>query len=331
MILLGPENLKPKHQVVELTELKEMDGEFLVSYHIHHPFTGNHHYLEVTVPKDVDPIHPVWDEVTKEFQKLFTRTENMLVYRDILRTLIIEEIFKRTKKPPAKVARAEEKGKEVAPVPSEERARRYEALKELLSKISEMERIVGDESQPESERKKAEIRLKAFRTKAEAEARELGVDLSQPLPEKLPPSAVPKEDVQKAFDTLKELLSKINSMEAILSDQSQPESEKKKAEIRIKAFRTKAEAMAKELGVDLSQPLPESIPTAEAEVPDSAREEKSKLIKNLLQKAKEMDELSADETQPESEREKAKIRARAFRAKAENLAKEIGIDLNSLS
>jgi len=329
MVLLGPENLKPKHQVVELTGIKEQDGKFLVSYHIHHPFTGNHHYLEVAVPKDVDPIHPVWDEVTKEFEKLFTRKENMLVYRDILRTLIIEEIFKRTKKPPAKAVVPEEKGKEVAPAPSDEREKRYKALKELLSKISEMERVVDDESQPESERKKAEIRLKAFRAKAESEARELGVDLSQPLPEKLPTSAPPKEDAQKSLEALKDLLSKIESMEAILSDASQPESEKKKAEIRIKAFRAKAEAMAKELGLDLTKPLPEKL-ALEGKAERSTQEEKVNLVKNLLQKAKEMDELSADQTQPESEREKAKIRARAFRTKAENIAKEIGIDPNSL-
>ncbi len=328
VILLGPENLKAKHRVIELTSIKEADGNFQISYHIHNPFTGKHHYFDLTVPKEVTPIDPIWDEITRKFDELFVRKENSLVYRDILRTLVIEEIYKRTKKPPKREVVEKPTTLKEAP-PKDERSQKFATLVDLTKKIAEMNAIVESESQPESERKKAEIRLKAFSAKAETIAKELGIDLSKPLPEKLPEEPA-GDDLTKRYEALKVLAAKIQEMEKLVQDESQPESERKKAEIRLKAFRTKAETEAKELGVDISKPLPESLSsTGEIEIAES-KDEKLKLIKSLMEKIKEMEGIAEDETQPESEREKAKIRARAFRTKAEKEAESAGIDINSL-
>ncbi len=324
MVLVGPENLKPKNQVVELTAVREEDGNFLISYQIHHPFTGKRHFFEVRFPRNIDPIDPIWDEVTDTFKSLFPRKENMLVYRDILRTLVIEEIYKKTKKPKKEAVK-----KEVAAmvtVPSEDREKAFSSLKELVARLQEMERVISDPSQPEAERKKAEIRVKAFRSKAESLAKELGIDLTKPLPDS-PPKAEASDDLQKRFLNLKTLVAKIKEMEAISADKTQPESERKKAEIRVKAFKTKAETEAKALGIDLSQPLPDSPPTAQTSAPS---EDKVALVKSLLEKVREMDAIANDESQPESEREKAKIRARAFRTKAEKDAQEAGVDITTL-
>lgn len=327
MVLIGAENLRPTHQVVELKSITAGDGKFQVSFEIHHPFTGKLHSFELSVPESVTPIDPIWDEVTEIFKELFPRRENMLVYRDVLRTLIIDEVYKRTRKPKKPVV--EEKPRaEAKPTPLEdERRKKLEDLRELMSKISQMEKVLADETQPEAERKKAEIRLKGFRTKAEGIAKEIGVDLSKPLPEELPKMEEAEDEKAKRYQALREILSKIAEMEKIIADESQPESERKKAEIRIRAFKTKAEAEAKALGVDITKPLPQSLAESKVE----ASEDRIGIVKTLLKKAREAEALAVDENAPESEREKAKIRARAFRAKAEKEAEAGGIDISTIS
>ncbi len=254
MVLIGAENIRAKHQVVEIVSINTDGDTFSITYHIHHPFNDKLYEREIRVSKDIRPEDDIWQKETEFFRQIFPRRENLLVYRDILKTLVIDEIYRRTKKPAkpkvdkeairarAKVAKA---GKEEKA--GEDKDRKLKELRELLEKIKQMEAIISDEGKEAGERKKAEIRLKAFRTKAERMAKELGLDLSKPLPEKLSVG-----QVQEPKDKIKELLTKAQEMEKLAEDDGVAEGERQKAKIRARAFKAKAEKMAQELGIDIS-------------------------------------------------------------------------------
>jgi hypothetical protein len=108
--LLGPETITPQDQVVVLTGLVEKDGGFEAHLDVRHPYDGNTYTHTFTVPREVDPLHPVWESLDREFQRLFPRRENMLAYRDTAKTLILEAVYALTKKPPPKVEKKEADG-----------------------------------------------------------------------------------------------------------------------------------------------------------------------------------------------------------------------------
>jgi len=105
--LLGPETVVPEDQVVVLTELTPREDAFEALLDVRHPYDGNTYTVTLTVPREVDPLHPVWEELDREFARLFPRRENMLAYRDTAKTLVLEAVYALTKKPPPKPQKAE--------------------------------------------------------------------------------------------------------------------------------------------------------------------------------------------------------------------------------
>lgn len=193
MVYVAPENLKPPHQVIEISRVKAEGNNFVVNYRIRQPFTGEMRDFLLTVPRDVQPRDPLWAEVTAAFKQLFPRREHMLVYRDALRTRVIEEVFKRTKKAKPKVgkealraraAAAKAKAGAQSETPRAEQPAAVSAeaaadrVKALLAQAKEFERQATDAMLDAKERKKAEMRARAFHTKAEKAAQEAGLELS---------------------------------------------------------------------------------------------------------------------------------------------------------
>jgi len=196
MVYIGPENLKPAHQVIDIVRVQPEGTDFRIDYRVLLPFTNEERKFSITVPRDVQVRDPLWMEVTSEFAQLFPRREHMLVYRDALRTRIIEEVFKRTKKAKpkadkeairaraaaAKAKAAAASGKpdtapaeQPAAAPAETAA---DQVKSLLAQAKEFERQAGDAILDGAQRKKAEMRARAFRAKAEKAAKDAGIDLS---------------------------------------------------------------------------------------------------------------------------------------------------------
>ena len=108
--VIGPETIAPEDQVVVLTELVDQDGSFEAHLDVRHPYDGNTYTLQFTVPREVDPLHPVWEKLDGEFARLFPRRENMLSYRDVSKLLILEAVYALTKKPPPKPEKKETEG-----------------------------------------------------------------------------------------------------------------------------------------------------------------------------------------------------------------------------
>jgi hypothetical protein len=102
MVLVGPETIVPQEQVVSLVSVKERADELECRYQVQHPLTGKVYQFGLTVPREVTPLSPVWAELDKVFAELFSRREYMLTYRDTAKTLILEAVYKLTKKPPPK-------------------------------------------------------------------------------------------------------------------------------------------------------------------------------------------------------------------------------------
>jgi|GEM_PF-2350103 len=190
MTYVSPENLQPSGQVIGISRVKPDGSGFAVDCIVRQPFTGEVKEFSLTVPRDVQASDPLWESITAVFKELFPRREHMLVYRDALRTRIIEEVFARTKKPKPKLdkeairARAAAARAEAAGAPTTEQAApaseepTIEQVRTLLAQAKEFERQAGDAMLDGKERKKAEIRARAFRTKAEKLVREARIDLS---------------------------------------------------------------------------------------------------------------------------------------------------------
>ena len=194
MVYLAPESLQPSHLVVEVSRVKPEGHDFIIDYRVHEPFNDKVHDFTITVPRDVKPSDPLWDTVTQDFAELFPRKEHWLVYRDLLRTRIVEEVFKRTKKAKPKLdkealrakaaaAKAKASGAEAETPQAEQTAAAseepaVEQVKELLAQAKEFERKATDAMLDAAQRKKAEMRARAFRAKAEKAAKDAGIDLT---------------------------------------------------------------------------------------------------------------------------------------------------------
>lgn len=110
MVLIGPETIVPKEQVVSVVSAKETSGGMECSYEITHPLTGKVYLRSIALPRDVTPLSPEWKDLDAVFAELFTRREYMLSYRDTAKAVILEAVYKLIKKPPLKKpAAAEEK------------------------------------------------------------------------------------------------------------------------------------------------------------------------------------------------------------------------------
>jgi hypothetical protein len=197
MVYRSPETLKAARQVVEISSVKSEDGAFVVDYRVTHPFTGESHGFSLKVPRDVEPSDSVWAGATSAFAEMFPRSELMLVYRDVLRTMVIEEVFKRTKKAKpkldkealrAKAAAAKAKAKPADGDTGMPRAEQpaapsgkadVEKVKELIAKAKEFEAKATDAMLDGADRKKAEMRARAFRTKAEKAAKDAGINIEE--------------------------------------------------------------------------------------------------------------------------------------------------------
>ncbi len=102
MVLVGPETIVPKEQVVSIVSVRETGGGMECSYQVQHPLTGKVYLYSLTLPRDATPLSPEWKELNTVFTELFPRREYMLTYRDTAKALILEAIYKLVKKPPAK-------------------------------------------------------------------------------------------------------------------------------------------------------------------------------------------------------------------------------------
>jgi len=113
MVLVGPETIVPKEQVVSVVSVKEADGGMECSYQVKHPLTGKVYLHSITLPRDVTPLSPEWKELDAVFAELFSRREYMLSYRDTAKAAILEAVYKLVKQPPPKKPAAVEEKQEV--------------------------------------------------------------------------------------------------------------------------------------------------------------------------------------------------------------------------
>lgn len=108
MVLIGPESIVVKQQVVAVTSAEACGDNIVCGYEVRHPLDGNTYNYTIALPKDVNPASDAWRGLDGVFTELFPRREYMLVYRDAAKTALLEAVYKLVKAPPPDKAAAPE-------------------------------------------------------------------------------------------------------------------------------------------------------------------------------------------------------------------------------
>ncbi|OPX21612.1 MAG: hypothetical protein B1H03_06245 [Planctomycetales bacterium 4484_113] len=59
MVYIGPENLKPAHQVIDIVRVQPEGTDFRIDYRVLLPFTNEERKFSITVPRDVQVSQPL--------------------------------------------------------------------------------------------------------------------------------------------------------------------------------------------------------------------------------------------------------------------------------
>jgi len=83
------------------------ENQFIAKYRILDDDRNEYFPFEIRVPKDVSPAGEYWQPVFEAVEQFYSRKEDILTYSYKIIRLVIEQIFKQTKKaPPKKVPTA---------------------------------------------------------------------------------------------------------------------------------------------------------------------------------------------------------------------------------